>query len=63
MEDILDDNTRLQLQKMVNASNATDQTELIRKLKAQFKIVADIHTLQQLKVAHKGDLDKVHQRQ
>jgi hypothetical protein len=41
----MDDNARLQLQKMIKANNVEDQTQLIRDLKHSSVLRKDIHTL------------------
>jgi len=41
----MDDNARLQLQKMITANNVEDQTQLIRELKHSSILRKDIHTL------------------
>jgi hypothetical protein len=57
---MMDDKSRLQLQKMIDANNVEDQTGLIRELKHSHKLVADIRALQQLKVRHRGDMSLIH---
>jgi hypothetical protein len=56
----MDDKSRLQLQKMIEANNVEDHTELIRELKHSHKLIADIRTLQQLKLKCNGDITQVH---
>ena len=51
----MDDKTRLQLQKMIDANDVQDQTSLIRKLKHSDLIIRDIRVLQQLKTKYKAD--------
>ena len=41
----MDDNARLQLQKMIKANNVEDQTELIRSLKHSLILRNDIELL------------------
>jgi len=48
----MDDNARLQLQKMIKANDVEDQTNLIRKLKHSHKLQADINQLLQLKAKY-----------
>ena len=56
----MDDNARLQLQKMISENNVEDQTGLIRELKHSHKLAADIRALQQVKVRFAGDKDAIH---
>ena len=56
----MDDNARLQLNKMIKANDVEDVTELIRELKHSHLLQADINALLKLKVLHKNDMDKVH---
>ena len=56
----MDDNARLQLQKMISENNVEDQTGLIRELKHSHKLAADIRALQQVKVRFAGDNNAIH---
>ena len=56
----MDDKTRLQLQNMVKANNAEDQTSLIRELKHSEIFKKDIATLLSLKEKYANDQDKLH---
>tara|TARA_B100001094_G_C17949547_1_gene679813 strand:- start:95 stop:592 length:498 start_codon:yes stop_codon:yes gene_type:complete len=49
---ILSDNDRLQLQKMIDANQAEDNTDTIRELKHSAKIRNDVNKLLQLKKTH-----------
>ena len=53
----MDDNARLQLQKMIKANNVEDQTQLIRDLKHSVLLRNDINNLVLLKTKYKDDLD------
>lgn len=57
----MDDNQRLQLQKMIKANDVEDQTNLIRELKHSHLLQNDINALLRLKVKYKNDSDKIHQ--
>ena len=53
----MDDNQRLQLQKMISANNVEDQTTLIRDLKHSHVLRENINTLIMLKSKHGDDLE------
>jgi hypothetical protein len=53
----MDDNARLQLQKMIKANDVEDQTGLIRELKHSETLRNDVKTLIMLKNKHVGDPD------
>lgn len=57
----MDDNARLQLQRMISENNVEDQTELIRSLKHSHKLAADIRALQQVKVRFAGNPQAIHE--
>jgi len=57
---IMDDNQRLQLQKMINENDVQDQTELIRNLKHSTKLANEINNLIMLKAKYRNDPDKIH---
>lgn len=57
----MDDNQRLQLQKMIKANDVEDQTNLIRELKHSHLLQNDINALLRLKVKYKNNADKIHQ--
>jgi hypothetical protein len=56
----MDDKTRLQLQNMIKANNAEDQTSLIRELKHSEIFKKDIASLLSLKEKYANDQDKLH---
>jgi hypothetical protein len=56
----MDDKTRLQLQNMIKANNAEDQTSLIRELKHSEIFKKEIATLLNLKKQYANDQDKLH---
>ena len=56
----MDDKTRLQLQNMIKANNAEDQTGLIRELKHSDIFKKNIATLLNLKKQYANDQDKLH---
>jgi len=58
--DIMDDNQRLQLQKMINENDVLDQTELIRNLKHSTILANEINNLVMLKAKYRNDPDKIH---
>jgi hypothetical protein len=58
--DIMDDNQRLQLQKMINENDVQDQTELIRNLKHSTILANEINNLVMLKAKYRNDPDKIH---
>lgn len=55
----MDDNQRLQLQKMLSANNVEDQTGLIRELKHSHVLRENIHSLLLLKKKHGDDVDSL----
>jgi len=55
----MDDNARLQLQKMIKANNVEDQTQLIRDLKHSVLLRSDINNLVLLKTKYKNDTDSL----
>lgn len=54
---VMDDNARLQLQKMITANNVEDQTQLIRDLKHSFLLQNDINNLLMLKMKYRNDIE------
>jgi hypothetical protein len=56
----MDDNARLQLNKMIKANDVEDVTDLIRELKHSHLLQADINALLKLKALYRSDVDKVH---
>jgi len=56
----MDDKTRLQLQNMIKANNAEDQTDLIRELKHSEIFKKNIATLLNLKKQYANDQDRLH---
>ena len=54
---IMDDNARLQLQKMISANNVEDQTQLIRDLKHSVLLQNDINMLISLKMKYRDDIE------
>lgn len=57
----MDDNARLQLQRMITENNVEDQTQLIRELKHSHKLAGDIRNLQQIKVRFAGNPQAIHE--
>jgi hypothetical protein len=57
----MNDNERLQLQKMIKANDVSDQTELIRQLKHSHKLQEDINNLIMLKAKYRNDQTKIHE--
>lgn len=55
----MDDNARLQLNKMLTANNVSDQTELIRNLKHSYVLRTDINNLIMLKSKYLNDPDEL----
>ena len=53
----MDDNARLQLQKMISANNVEDQTQLIRDLKHSVLLQNDINMLISLKIKYRDDVE------
>ena len=56
----MDDNARLQLQKMIKANNVEDQTELIRSLKHSLILRNDIELLIRLKNTYNDNQEELH---
>ena len=56
----MDDNARLQLQKMIKANNVEDQTDLIRKLKHSEILRKDIQKVIEIKNKYVGDIESAH---
>ena len=57
----MDDNQRLQLQKMISENNVSDNTDLIRQLKHSHILRDDVNRLVMLKAKHMaGDDDSLH---
>lgn len=56
----MDDNQRLQLQKMIAMNNVEDTTDLIRKLKHSHILRQDINNLIMLKATHFDNPDALH---
>jgi hypothetical protein len=56
----MDDDQKLQLQKMIAANNVEDQTELIRKLKHSVIMRNEINTMNLIKAKYQGDSEKIH---
>jgi len=56
---VIDNDSRLHLQKMIKANNVEDQTSLIRELKHSVILKENINTLLYLKHKHSNDPDKV----
>ena len=56
----MDDNQKLQLQKMITANNVEDQTELIRKLKHSVIMRNEINNMNLIKAKYQGDYEKIH---
>lgn len=56
----MDDNQRLQLQKMITANNVEDNTDLIRKLKHSHILRDDVNNLIMLKAKYLDEPDKIH---
>ena len=55
----MDDNARLQLQKMIKANNVEDQTQLIRDLKHSELLRNDINYLILLKSKYANDIESL----
>jgi len=53
----MDDNQRLQLQKMITVNNVEDQTGLIRDLKHSYILRENVNNLVMLKVKHFGNVE------
>ncbi len=56
----MDENQRLQLQKMISVNNVEDQTGLIRELKHSHILRDDINNLIMLKARYMDDVDGLH---
>lgn len=56
----MDDDQRLQLQKMITANNVEDQTGLIRQLKHSHILREEINNLIMLKAKYLDDLEQLH---
>jgi hypothetical protein len=56
----MDDDQRLQLQKMISANNVEDNTGLIRKLKHSHVLREDVNNLIMLMAKYPNDQEKVH---
>jgi hypothetical protein len=56
----MDDNARLQLQKMIKANNVEDQTDLIRSLKHSVILTKDINLLIRLKNIYNDTPELLH---
>ena len=56
----MDDNARLHLQKMIQANDVLDQTELMRQLKHSDVLKTDINTLILLKAKHRNEPEQLH---
>ncbi len=56
----MDDNARLQLQKMIKANNVEDQTNLIRELKHSHILRENINNLLLLKKKYGSNMDDLH---
>jgi hypothetical protein len=57
----MDDNCRLQLQKMIKINNVEDQTNLIRKLKHSSILENDINNLILIMAKYRNDPDKINE--
>lgn len=53
----MDDNQRLQLQKMISVNNVEDQTGLIRELKHSYILRENVNNLVMLKAKHLDDVE------
>lgn len=59
--DIFNDNQRLQLNKMINENDVSDQTELIRNLKHSVILTKEINNMILLKAKYRNEThDKIH---
>jgi hypothetical protein len=59
--DLFDDNQRLQLNKMINENNVSDQTELIRNLKHSVILTKEINSMLFLKAKLRNETpEKIH---
>jgi len=56
----MDDNARLQLQRMIKTNNVVDQTEQIRQLKHSHLLLENINKLIELKATYLDDPEKLH---
>jgi hypothetical protein len=57
----MDDNARLQLNKMIKANNVSDQTNLIRNLKHSYLLRNNINDLIMLKSKYADEPEKLHE--
>jgi len=55
----MDNNSRLQLQKMIKANDVEDQTGLIRELKHSYQLRSDINSLIFLKSKHNNNQEAI----
>ena len=55
----MDDNQRLQLQKMISENNVEDQTTLIRKLKHSETFKTEINNMIMIKAKYRNDPEKI----
>jgi len=55
----MDDNQRLQLQKMISVNNVEDQTGLIRELKHSYILRENVNNLVMLKAKHLDDVESL----
>jgi hypothetical protein len=60
MDIMMNDNQRLQLQKMINENDVTDQTDLIRNLKHSTVLSNDINKMIMIKAKFRNDTEKIH---
>ncbi len=58
----MDENSRLQLQKMIKANDVEDVTDLIRELKHSHVLENDVNQLLLLKAKYRNDPDKIHEQ-
>ncbi len=56
----MDDNQRLQLQRMISENNVVDQTDLIRELKHSHTLRNEVNTLIMLKAKHMDNAEELH---
>jgi hypothetical protein len=56
----MDENQRLQLQKMISTNNVEDNTDLIRKLKHSYILRENINNLLMLKAKHSTNEEALH---
>ena len=55
----MNEEQKLQLQKMINTNNVSDQTELIRKLKHSHIFKSEINSMMFIKGKYKGNEEKI----